>query len=135
LIRQKKKRFPWITGLTATYFAAVLLAWLLLTRFADRWWPVAMLMFGPRWVLLLPAIILVPATLATRRWRSLSAVLAALVVVLWPVMGWNFAGLLTNEREQRDIRIVTFNIGNSRAAEHRVTVEDLRVCTTSRVLT
>jgi vancomycin resistance protein VanJ len=115
-----------VAALAAAYVTAVLLAWLLLARFADRWWPVAMLMFGPRWVLLLPAIVLVPLLLATRRWRSLLAVVAAAVVVFWPVMGWNWAGLAANDREQRDLRIVTFNIGNSRAVEHRVSVEDLR---------
>ena len=125
-MKREKTQFPWIAALAAPYVAVVLLAWLLLARFADRWWPVAILMFGPRWVLLLPAIILVPLTLVARRWRSLLAVMAVLVVVLWPVMGWNWAGLAADDREQRDLRIVTFNVGNSHADEHRVTVEDLR---------
>jgi vancomycin resistance protein VanJ len=125
-LKRQKRRFPWVAVLAAAYVAAVILAWLLLARFADRWWPVSILMFGPRWVLLLPAIILVPVALVARRWRSLLAVVMALVVVLWPVMGWNWAGLAANDREQRDLRLVTFNIGNSRVDEHRVTVEDLR---------
>jgi len=69
------------------YLIAVVGVWLLL-RLTDRWWPATVLAFGPRWLLALPAAVLVPAALLGRR-RWVVVPLAAAVVVAWPVMGFN----------------------------------------------
>jgi vancomycin resistance protein VanJ len=67
--------------------AAALTAWALL-RAADEWGPATFLMFGPRWLFVLPpALLLLPALFFRR--RSLAPISAALVVALWPVMGFN----------------------------------------------
>ncbi len=126
-MKRRNRSIFQVGRLAAAYVACALLAWLLLARFADRWWPVSLLMFGPRWLLLLPAMLLGPWALLRRHWRALLGVLGAAAVVAWPVMGWNWAGLWPDNGATRDLRIITFNIGNNnRTREHRVDLEDLR---------
>jgi vancomycin resistance protein VanJ len=67
--------------------AASLAAWGLL-RAADEWGPATFLMFGPRWLFVVPPTLLLLPSLLIRR-RSLAPVFVALVVALWPVMGFN----------------------------------------------
>jgi vancomycin resistance protein VanJ len=67
------------------YLALVLGLWALL-RAADLWWPATLLMFSPRWLLLLPSAPLALAAAAWRR-RSLALLLLAVALVLGPVMG------------------------------------------------
>jgi endonuclease/exonuclease/phosphatase (EEP) superfamily protein YafD len=55
-------------------------------RAGDLWAPGTLLLFGPRWVLALPPVLLLPAAIALRR-RALVAVVPALVVAAGPVAG------------------------------------------------
>lgn len=58
-------------------------------RFAgDRWWLATVLIFGARWVWVVPVVVLAPAAIVYRR-RLLWAVIAAAVVVLVPIMGFS----------------------------------------------
>lgn len=66
--------------------AAVLLATLLLWGLADRWWPATILLFGPRWLLLVPAAIVVPWAIARDR-ALLPVLLLALGVGAGPLVG------------------------------------------------
>lgn len=68
------------------WIAVVLLATLLLWGFADLWWPATILLFGPRWVLLLPAVVLVPWALLRDR-ALLPALLVTLLVGAGPLVG------------------------------------------------
>ncbi|MEK9502550.1 endonuclease/exonuclease/phosphatase family protein [Gaopeijia maritima] len=73
-------------GLAVGWIAVVLVATLLLWGFADVWWPATILLFGPRWVLLVPAAVLVPWAL----WRDRALVaplLLALLVGAGPLVG------------------------------------------------
>jgi endonuclease/exonuclease/phosphatase (EEP) superfamily protein YafD len=67
--------------------AAALVGWAVL-RFGDLWAPSALLMFGPRWVLALPPVLLLPVAVVLRR-RALWAVVPALVVAGGPVAGFS----------------------------------------------
>jgi endonuclease/exonuclease/phosphatase (EEP) superfamily protein YafD len=91
------------------YLVAIVALWVLLFA-ADRWWPATLLMFGPRWVLALPAVVLVPAV-AWRR-RLLAVVLIALAVVLGPIMGlclpWRAAR--TAGSGDWHVRVLTWNV-------------------------
>lgn len=49
------------------YLIAAIVLGILLRTLTDRWWPVTLVAFGPRWVFLLPMIALVPAAIAFRR--------------------------------------------------------------------
>jgi len=60
--------------------------WALLQA-ADLWWPATLLMFSPRWLLLLPLAPLALLAAALRR-RSLGPLLLTALLVLGPVMGF-----------------------------------------------
>jgi endonuclease/exonuclease/phosphatase (EEP) superfamily protein YafD len=67
------------------YAASVLAVWLILATVAERWWPATLLVYGPRWVGLLPLLVLGPA--ACRYPRLLPPLAAALLVLVGPVLG------------------------------------------------
>jgi endonuclease/exonuclease/phosphatase (EEP) superfamily protein YafD len=69
------------------YLAAALHLWLLLWAAPGPWWLATFLRYSPAWVWAFPAACLVPAALLLRR-RALLPVLAGLVVVVGPVMGF-----------------------------------------------
>lgn len=102
------ERLAWfgtVGYLLFTVVAAACLWWL-----GDRWWLATMLLFGPRWVLLLPLVILVPASL---RWdRALLVPLAlAMVIVLGSVMGFRtgWRSWLASPDSTRDVTVMTLN--------------------------
>ena len=91
------------------YLALVLMVWLL-TRFAgDRWWFATLLLFGPRWLCLLPLAVLVPLALVFRR-RSLGPLLAAAFVALGPLCGFCVPWARFSARGSPSIRGFTCNI-------------------------
>ena len=92
------------------YLALVLLTALLLWGLSDRWWPATTLLFGPRWVLLLPLALLTAAALVWDRALLMPLSLATLVI-LGPVMGLRtgWRGLFVEEDPDQDIRVVSFN--------------------------
>lgn len=92
-------------GYLAMALAAAGLLWLL----GDRWWLATVLLFGPRWPLLLPALPLFLAAAAIRP-RLLAPVAVAALVSLGPVMGWNSGWrrfFIPNQ--PRSVRLITFN--------------------------
>lgn len=97
------------------YLLLSLLAAAALPTLGDRWWPVTVFLFGPRWVLLLPLLALVPIAL---RWRpkALGPLGLGALVVLGPVMGWHLGwrGLLGGSR---DLRVVSYNVANGSRIE------------------
>ena len=97
-----------------SYLAIALAAAGLLWLFGDRWWLATVLLFGPRWPLLLPALPLFLAA-AFFRPRLLAPVAIAALISLGPVMGWN-PGLrrLLSSGAPRSVRLITFNVAGSR---------------------
>lgn len=104
----------WLYVVAATASAAIL--WGL----SDRWWPATVLLYGPRWLLLVPAVPLALAALFTRARLMLPALLA-LAVVLGPVMGFRIGWRqLLARQEGTALRLATFNVegaGNPRTVE------------------
>jgi len=98
----------WIAALGYVALAVVSAAcvWLL----ADRWWPATVLLFGPRWVLLLPLLPLLP--LVALRDRALLLPLAlGTLILLGPVIGLRtgWRRLFVSPDADRDIRVMSFN--------------------------
>lgn len=94
------------------YLAFVLVLWGLLWSLADVWWPVTLLAFGPRYVLLTPALLLLPFALFTNC-RSLIPLVASAVIIVWPIMGlcipWSqFGG---NQPSEESFKLITCNMG------------------------
>jgi vancomycin resistance protein VanJ len=103
------------------YLAVAILASALLWRFSDEWWPATLLLFAGRWVLLLPLALLAPAALLFQR-RLLLPLLAALLLVLGPVMGLH-TGLRIPPRGIGDaprLRVVSFNSAETDAVADRL---------------
>lgn len=101
-------RALWAAGLAVLMVSAVTAV--AFQRLADQWWPMTLLLFGPRWVLLLPVLFLVP--LAALRDRALLLPLVASgLLILVPVMGFRtgWRGWLTASDPARELTVVTFN--------------------------
>lgn len=102
--------------LTQVYFAAVVGMVCLLWWSGDQWWLGTLFLFGPRWPILLPLLLLMPLALLFRR-RSLLWLCAALVLAVGPYMGlslpWaNVAGYFAPPPDLT-LRVVTYNAGGA----------------------
>jgi endonuclease/exonuclease/phosphatase (EEP) superfamily protein YafD len=98
-------------ALTVVVFVASVVTAVVFQRSADRWWLATMLLFGPRWVLLLPIPLL--ALVAAIRDRALLLPLGvAAGVIVGPVMGFQtgWRALLTTPDPGRDVTVATFNV-------------------------
>lgn len=93
------------------YVAAGVAFWLVVRVASDRWWVATVLMFGPRWALALPLLVLIPAALAIRR-RQIWVVGLGMVIVLGPVMGFRlpWRRALLKDGDGLRIRLLTCNI-------------------------
>ena len=108
-IRPKRRR--WIfTFVCWAYLAIAAAAWLML-QWADEWWPATLLMFSPRWMLVLPLIPLLPVAWRLRS-RLIVVVLMAGMIIGWPVMAFNVPWpLLTSSTPSgTTIRVMTLNM-------------------------
>ncbi len=107
--RRGRAVWAWAAAIACIALALVCAGciWLL----ADHWWPATTLLFGPRWVLLLPLALLVPATLLWDR-RALVPLALAGVVMAGPVVGLRsgWRRLLVSPDAARDLRVMTFNV-------------------------
>jgi endonuclease/exonuclease/phosphatase family metal-dependent hydrolase len=95
------------------YFVAVLVTAGVLYAASDSNWQMTLLTFAPRWVVLLPAVGLLPLALLLHR-RSLWPVLLAVACGGGPIMGfclpWR-SWLESEPKEGQRLRVVTINIG------------------------
>ncbi|MBV8781672.1 MAG: endonuclease/exonuclease/phosphatase family protein [Phycisphaerae bacterium] len=98
------------------YTASVIVAWLVMRLLGDRRWAASVAMlFGPRWVWLVPLALLVPLAAAVRR-RSLWLLLFTAGIVLFPVMGlcvpWRIAkiGPSSSNAAAPKVRLLTCNV-------------------------
>jgi endonuclease/exonuclease/phosphatase (EEP) superfamily protein YafD len=92
------------------YLAAVIAIWVFIRIDGDRWWLATMMLFGPRWLLLVPLAVMLPLALAFRR-RWLWGLLGIAVLVAGPMMDLRItkAGLFPVERQSDSLRVLTFN--------------------------
>ena len=118
-VRDGLRRALWRASIT--WCGAAIVAWPFLYGLGDRWWPATVLLFGPRWMLLLPLVALVPAALAILP-RALVPIGIGGLVIAGPVMGFA-AGAMTAPRSERDLRVVSFNIQGGSALGFEGTLE------------
>lgn len=77
---------------------------------SDKWWPATVLLFGPRWILLLPLFVLLPLS-ALRDRALVPPLLLAGGLLLGPVVGFqmNWRSLFSGGDEASDLLLVSFN--------------------------
>ncbi len=103
------------------YIAVVVVVWLLLHLAGDRWWAASLLLFGPRWLGLLPLLLLVPLAIVLRR-RLLLPLAAVTVLFLFGVMGfcipkpWQSLGA----DPARTVTVLTCNVHGGEGGSDRV---------------
>ncbi len=108
---------PRLTGATPTliwvWLAVVGAATAFMWIFGDSWWPATVLLFGPRWILLVPALPLAGAAALVRP-RLLLVVGLGLIVTLGPMMGFHVGWRRwLGSSGGVGLRIITFNVGGS----------------------
>jgi vancomycin resistance protein VanJ len=69
------------------YFILALAVWASVLFAGDRWWLATLILFGPRWILSLPLVILVPLAFWKNR-RQLITLLIVALIVFGPFMGF-----------------------------------------------
>jgi endonuclease/exonuclease/phosphatase (EEP) superfamily protein YafD len=106
------QRRPNRIAIASVAYLALLIGFGLFLQFtADRWWLATLLMFVPRWLLAVPLLVLIP--LAIRRHRRSLWMLAASVVALMVVSGfempWGRFALGPSRPVDLSIRVLTCN--------------------------
>lgn len=89
----------------------LLVVWTVMLWWGDVWWPGTLLMYGPRWVAVLPLLLLLAVAREQSR-RLVLPVLLAVVILLFPLLGTNVpvSHLLSGGSDDpARLRIVTFN--------------------------
>jgi endonuclease/exonuclease/phosphatase (EEP) superfamily protein YafD len=99
------KRMSW------AYLIVLLALWIFLRVAGDRWWLATLMLFGPMWVTLLPAGLLIPAAAFLHR-RSLVVLTAAVGASLFLLMGFcvPWRPLFQSHSGKQRIRVLTCNI-------------------------
>ncbi len=111
LQEKRAKRRRMMSRLTWAYVVLLLVYWTVLMWWGDSWWPGTLLLYGPRWPMALPLLILAPLSWEWGR-KALIPCLIAMLILLFPVTGINvpIAALTqTVPAENAKLRIVSFN--------------------------
>ena len=103
---------------TWLWAVAVLAAVGLLWWSGDRWWPGTVLLFGPRWTLGLPAVLLLPAIVFLDR-RLLWPLGVGLALYVVPLLG--FRASIPNMERPDDLIILTANVAGGGGMDEPVT--------------
>jgi endonuclease/exonuclease/phosphatase (EEP) superfamily protein YafD len=88
------------------------MALMLMDLTGDRWWPGTLLLFGPRWMLALPLIPLLPLVLWRKRGLVIPLALAA-AVVFGPFMGFRYSLSVPQTVDKGVVRVLSCNVGGT----------------------
>ncbi len=115
-------RIAWISW---GYLLLVIALWLTLFIGGDRWWPATILLFGPRWFVAIPLVILLPLAAWRSRIMIIPLSLGALII-FGPFMGFSLGLGKTNNPGSPMLRVLTCNTasGAIHADELSMLIED-----------
>ena len=91
------------------YLLSVILLWAFMRWAGDRWWIATLVLFGPRWLCLLPLPLLAALAVILRR-RSLVPLLAAAVVAVGPLAGFCVPWAWFCFHGSPPVRVLTCNV-------------------------
>jgi len=114
--RWKRIATAGVVLLCLAYAVFAIAIWMLLSLAGDRWWPATFLLFSPRWIWVVPVVVLLPLALAFRKRWALVVVAAAAVILFGPMrfrvpvrVPWS------DGASGRTVRLVTANLHNRQA--------------------
>jgi vancomycin resistance protein VanJ len=92
------------------YAAGVLLLAFGLWQWGDRWWLMTVLLFGPRWLIVLPLLVLLPLAFKLNK-RMMIPLGVAAVIAFGPIMGFRIGvrRWFSSASESVVLRVATFN--------------------------
>ena len=91
------------------YLVSVILVWAFMCWAGDRWWVATLVLFGPRWLSVVPLAPLVPLAAIFRR-RSLGPLLAAAIVAVGPLAGFCVPWARLLAHASPTVRVLTCNV-------------------------
>lgn len=107
-------RIVW--GLSLANLVLVLAAWGLIAGASERTWLSAAMVFLPRWPYLIPAAILLLVA-CFRCPKAVAANLAAIAIVVWPIMGLQIrfgSAAVSSPDDPRTVRLLSCNVQSFR---------------------
>ena len=79
----------------------------------DHWWPATLVLFGPRWLILIPLLVLLPLAVWKNR-RMLLPLTVTLIIIVVPIMGYNLPLNKPQPASDHPLRIITCNLQNGK---------------------
>lgn len=104
--KRRRPRSPWPLRLALAYLVLVCGVGLLARVVAERLWWTTLLLYLPQAGYLAPAVILLPLAVRKRDGRALLVTAVALLMVAWPLMGFNVPPTAIRARPKPGTRVV-----------------------------
>ncbi len=105
----------WALRLAWIYLISLLVFWLLFRLTADRWWAMTVFLFGPRWIVATPLLLLVPLALWVRSRWSIALLAVSGLIIAGPITGGTISPSiqLSDTQDKGRIRVLTSNTDGS----------------------
>jgi vancomycin resistance protein VanJ len=110
-MKLKLPSLKWVARLTYIYLALMVFLWFGLRIIADEWSLGTLFLYGPRWICLLPLLVLIPLAIKVRSWKSIAFLAMTTLVIVGPIMGGTISPqtLWSGVDRSECIRILTCN--------------------------
>lgn len=105
----KRHWAAWAAGLCWSWLGLVVVAAVLLHGLSEEWWINTLLLYSPRWLVLLPIVLLLPWAAVGNR-RSLGVLAAGMAVWLFLVAGFTLPYPGSSNADARCLRLLTCNM-------------------------
>lgn len=105
------RRAKWLLGVSLAYFAVTLALYAIMRLFAESWLPATLVLFSPRWLLLLPLPLLAGLALCIKRPALLLVDGLLLAFIAGPFMGLSLPlpSLVRSSPIGTKVRVMTLN--------------------------
>lgn len=116
------KRFDnFLTVACIAYLIFAVLALMIMYLWGDQWWPATLLLFGPRWLLGVPMIFLLPLACWRKPYLVVLLVLAAGIVFI-PFMGFQYSFENPYKSNKKIVRVLSCNIGGENFNNEKLSI-------------
>lgn len=98
-----------VTWCAWLYVVLCVLVWCLISVAGDSWWLATVLLYGPRWVMLVPVMLMALAAVVFSR-RSLVPLSLAAILIAWPIMGLTVHLKQPQKTDGPILRVLSYNV-------------------------